>query len=101
MHNKLLVAIQKGSPEPFPVHEKSLKNKNDLCLVFEILNVVSTNHYACLCKISSCSGDRKLGFLKRKKLFLLTPISLRGGLSQLGVVLVLFNNHHCLNTLKK
>ena len=68
MHNKLLVAIQKRAPEPLPVHEKSLKNKNDLCLVFEILKVVSTNHYAYLCKISSCSGDRKLGFLKPKKL---------------------------------
>ena len=34
--------------------------------------------------------DRKLGFLKPKslKLFLVTLISLRGGLSQLGVVLV-------------
>ena len=37
-------------------------------MVFEILNIVITNHYACLCKISNCSGDRKLGFLKPKKL---------------------------------
>ena len=34
----------------------------------KILNTVSPNQYACLCKISSCSGDRKLGFLKPKKL---------------------------------
>ena len=67
MHNKLLVGISKRAQETLPVHEKSLKNKNDLCLVFGILNEVSTKHNACLCKISSCSGDRKLGFLKLKK----------------------------------
>jgi hypothetical protein len=67
MHNKLLVAIHKRAPEPLPVHEKSLKNKNDLCSVFETLKVVSTNHYAFFCKISSCSGDRKLVFLKPKE----------------------------------
>ena len=68
MHDKLLGAIQKRALEPLLVYQKSLKNKNDLCLVFEILNIKSTNHYACHCKISSCSGDRKLGFLKPKKL---------------------------------
>ena len=37
-------------------------------MLFKILNIVSTNHYTCLCKIPCYSGDRKLGFLKRKKL---------------------------------
>ena len=36
-------------------------------LVFETLNIVGTNHYAYLCKISSCFGYRKLVFLKPKK----------------------------------
>ena len=36
--------------------------------VVENLNIVGTNHNACLCKISSCSGNRKLGFSKPKRL---------------------------------
>ena len=66
MHNKLLVEIWKRALEPLLVHEKSLNNENDFYFVFQILNVVNTNHYAYLCKISSCYGDRKLRFLKPK-----------------------------------
>ena len=66
VHNKLLVVIRKRAPEPLPVEKKffaQIFNQG-----FQILNVVSTNHFQNFCKILSCSGDRKLEFLEPKKL---------------------------------